>query len=132
VGAIVIGAASSVLCFYALRAKARLGYDDSLDCFGVHGVGSGLGVLLLSFFIRPSWLDAASAAAGHTWTAINQLGVQLVGLAATVGLAVAGTLVICYVVQKTVGFRLDEKGEAAGLDYSLHGEHGYAFVHPDI
>ncbi len=56
-GAIVLGALSSIVCFYALVAKSKIGYDDSLDCFGIHGVGSGLGVILLSFF-HPRQLDA--------------------------------------------------------------------------
>jgi len=60
VGALTMGAASTILCFYALQLKMKLGYDDALDCFGIHGVGSGLGVLLLSFFIRDSWLASAS------------------------------------------------------------------------
>ena len=129
VGAIVIGATSSILCYYALKAKARFGYDDSLDCFGIHGIGSGSGVLMLSFFIRDSWMNnAAGAAADGTWSAWNQLVIQVIGLASTIAIAVIGTLIICFVVDKTVKFRLDEERENAGLDYSLHGEHGYGLV----
>lgn len=54
VGAIILGSISSILCFFALKAKTKFGYDDSLDCFGIHGAGSASGVLLLSFFIRRS------------------------------------------------------------------------------
>lgn len=129
VGAIALGAVSSLLCYYALRAKARFGYDDSLDCFGIHGVGSGSGVLMLSFFIRDSWMsDAGAAAANGAWSAWNQLLIQAMGLGVTIALAVVGTLVICFVVEKTVRFRLDEERETAGLDYSLHGEHGYGLM----
>ena len=111
-------------------AKARLGYDDSLDCFGIHGVGSGAGVLLLSFFIRDSWMAKAAAAAGPGgWSAMNQFVVQLTGMAATIALAATGTLLICVFVEKTVGFRIDEQGEITGLDYSLHGERGYGLIH---
>ncbi|MBU4230239.1 MAG: ammonium transporter, partial [Proteobacteria bacterium] len=124
IGALTLGAASSLLCYFALLMKIRLGYDDSLDCFGIHGVGSGLGVLLLSFFIRDSWMAKASAAAGHPWTAFDQLQVQLLGMGATIALAVAATLLICVVVEKTVGFRIDPQGELEGLDKSLHGESG--------
>jgi Amt family ammonium transporter len=110
--------------------KLKLGYDDSLDCFGIHGVGSGLGVLLLVFFIRPSWLaDAAAAAGAGGWSVWDQLGVQAIGMGATIALAATATLAICFVVEKTVGFRLDEQRELAGLDYSLHGESGYGLVH---
>jgi Amt family ammonium transporter len=129
VGAIVLGAVSSIVCYGALKAKARFGYDDSLDCFGIHGIGSGSGVLLLSFWIRDSWMQNAVEIAGPGgWSALNQLLIQLMGLGATIALAVVGTLVICFIVDKTTGFRLDEERETVGLDYSLHGEHGYGLV----
>lgn len=128
-GALILGALSSMVCYAALNMKARLGYDDSLDCFGIHGIGSGLGVILLSFFIRDSWMESASAAAGG-WNAFNQLTVQLTGMGATIALAVIGTFVICVVVEKTVRFRIDEEKEVIGMDQSLHGEHGYGLVNP--
>lgn len=128
IGALALGAASSLLCYFALVMKMRLGYDDSLDCFGIHGVGSGLGVLLLSFFIRDSWLEKASAAAGRTWTAFDQLQVQLLGMGVTIVLAASATLLICWLVEKTVGFRIDQQGEIEGLDKSLHGESGYGMA----
>jgi ammonium transporter, Amt family len=132
VGAILLGAASSVVCYYALQMKLKLGYDDSLDCFGIHGVGSGLGVLLLVFFIRPSWLaDAAAVAAPGGWSVWNQLGVQAIGMGATIALAATATLAICFLVEKTVGFRLDRQRELVGLDYSLHGESGYGLMNPE-
>ncbi len=128
-GALTLGALSAIACYFALNAKIRLGYDDSLDCFGIHGVGSALGVLMLSFFIRGSWLSKASEAAGAGgWSAIDQLVVQATGLGATIGLAAAGTLLISFVVEKTVGFRLDESHEVRGMDFSLHGESGYGLI----
>ncbi len=128
-GALVLGAVSSVLCFFALKLKVKAGYDDSLDCFGIHGVGSGMGVLLLAFFIRPSWMADAAAAAGESgWSAINQFTVQLTGMGATIALSSVATLAICFVVEKTIGFRLDEEREYNGLDQSLHGEHGYGLT----
>ena len=126
-GALFLGAASSVVCFYALRLKMKLGYDDTLDCFGVHGVGSGLGVLLLSFFVRDSWMASASDSAGRAWTSMDQFWVQLKGFGATVLLACVATYVICVVVEKTVGFRLDEESEYMGMDQALHGERGYDY-----
>ena len=128
VGALTLGAASSLLCYFALTMKMRLGYDDSLDCFGIHGIGSGLGVLLLSFFIRDSWMAKASTAAGKTWTAFDQLQVQLLGMGATIVLAASVTFLICLVVEKTVGFRIDQQSEIEGLDKSLHGESGYGMA----
>ena len=126
-GAIILGALSSMACYYALQAKLRFGYDDSLDCFGIHGVGSGLGVILLSFFIRDSWMQAAAANVAG-WNAWHQLLVQLKGLGATIALAAAGTWIICLVVDKTLGFRIDQEGELQGLDQSLHGESGYGLI----
>ncbi len=127
IGALTLGAASAIVCFYALQLKMKLGYDDTLDCFGIHGVGSGLGVILLSFFIRDSWLAEASQAAGRSWTVFDQLLVQLKGIGVTILLAAVATYIICIIVQKTVGFRLDEESEHIGLDKSLHGESGYDF-----
>ncbi len=124
-GAIVLGALSSIVCFYALSVKGKLGYDDSLDCFGIHGVGSGLGVIMLSFFIRDSWMQNASAVTHKIWTAWNQLAIQLMGIGATILFVVVGTLVICFLVEKTVGFRIAADSEVIGLDQSIHGEHGY-------
>jgi len=133
IGAILLGAISSTACYVALNSKARFGYDDSLDCFGVHGIGSGLGVLLLSFFIRDSWMKEASAKAGEGgWGVWNQLGIQLTGLGATIAIAAIGTCVIYFIVEKTVGFRISEEKELEGLDKSLHGEHGYGMVRSDI
>ncbi len=126
-GALILGALSSCICYTALQLKGRFGYDDSLDCFGVHGVGSGMGILLLSFFIRQSWMDKASAAVAG-WNALHQFGIQVLGFGVTVALAVSMTLVICFVVQKTVGFRLDEEREVAGMDFALHGERGYSIA----
>ena len=129
-GAIILGALASIACYFALNLKMKLGYDDSLDCFGIHGVGSGLGVLLLSFFIRDSWIEAAAAKVAG-WGAFNQLVVQLEGMAATIALAASVTFLICLVVEKTVGFRVDPQQELEGLDSCLHGESGYGIMHPE-
>jgi len=131
-GAIVLGTCSSLACYYALKLKSRLGYDDSLDCFGIHGVGSGLGVLLLSFFIRDSWMEKAAAAVGGPWTAWDQLAVQLLGIGATIAMALGGTLIIYFLVEKTIGFRLSLQGEVEGMDQALHGENGYGLIHSDF
>ncbi len=128
-GALIMGACSALLCYYALKLKERFGYDDSLDCFGIHGVGSGMGVLLLSFFVRKSWMnEAAELSSTGAWSALDQFLVQLKGISVTIVLAAIGTLVICVIVQKTVGFRLNEYDEKAGMDHSLHGEHGYGLL----
>lgn len=125
IGALILGALSSVACYFALQLKMKLGYDDTLDCFGIHGVGSGLGIIMLTFFIRESWMAEASKAAGGIWTRMDQLVVQLTGLGITVALAAVATVCICFFVSRTVGFRLDPEQENLGLDQALHGENGY-------
>ncbi|MBA4366840.1 MAG: ammonia channel protein [Desulfobacterium sp.] len=131
-GAMALGALSAIACYYALQVKVRMGYDDSLDCFGIHGVGSGLGVLILCFFIRDSWMSSACVSAGGSWTLWNQLIIQMKGLGATIFMAALGTSVIYFIVEKTVGFRINEEGEQEGLDKSLHSEHGYGLVNSEI
>ena len=93
---------------------------------------AALGVLLLCFFIRDSWMSDAAAAAGGSWSALDQLGVQLVGMGATIALAVTVTLTLCFVIEKTIGFRVDAQSEAEGLDQTLHGENGYGLTDSSI
>ncbi len=124
----ILGAISSMICFVALQLKAKIGYDDSLDCFGIHGVGSGFGVLALAFFLRPSWLEQASATIGHPWTAMDQFWVQCKGFFAAVVLASVMTWIICWIVEKTVGFKMSKEDEMQGLDHTQHGEHGYGML----
>ncbi|MFQ3580020.1 MAG: ammonium transporter [Bacteroidales bacterium] len=122
-GAIALGIAASIVCYYVILLKSKLGYDDSLDAFGVHGIGGIVGSLLLVFFIRESWWPTDS-----NWGVIDQLSVQ----AAAVGIAVAYsavlTLLLVFVVNKTVGLRSSQKEEMQGLDNSYHGEQGYGLL----
>ena len=119
VGALALGAISSFACYAALAAKAKLGYDDSLDCFGIHGIGSGHGVLLLAFFIRQNWITDTLAAQAD-WTVMGQFLVQLQGMGATIVYCGLATLLICFVVDKVFGFRASADDEKAGLDHSQH------------
>jgi len=127
-GAVALGAISSLVCYGAILLKYRLGYDDTLDVFGVHGVGSGLGVLSLSFFIRPSWMADAAQKIKGTWSAWDQLGIQAAGMGITIVYAGIVTLVLVFLINKIFGFRLDHNDELMGLDESLHGERGYGFL----
>src|SRR5450759_3230337 len=99
-GAMILGFLASVVCYSAIQVKNKLGYDDSLDAFGIHGVGGIVGALLLTFFIRPSWMHDAAIAAGGKWTIWNQLGVQ--GLAVTIAIVYAAvmTFIIIYILNK--------------------------------
>ena len=106
-----------------------MGYDDSLDAFGIHGVGGTVGAILLSFFIRESWMTAAAAATeAGTWTVAQQLGVQVAAVSCAALYAGAVTLVLVVAVQKVFGFRADGESELSGLDHSFHGEHGYGLL----
>ncbi len=127
-GAVILGMIASLVCYGAILVKNRLGYDDSLDVFGIHGVAGITGALLLAFFIRPGWMAGAAAAAGGTWTAFDQLKVQAAGVGLTIVYSAAITLVILLLVDKTAGLKLGVKGEMSGLDYHLHGEHGYGLI----
>ena len=108
--------------------KNKLGYDDSLDAFGIHGVGGITGAIFLTFFIRKSWMAEAAAAAGGSWTIWQQLGVQVVAVLIAIIYAAVLTFLLILLVQKTVGFRAPEDKEMAGLDHAFHGEHGYGML----
>ena len=130
VGALILGALSSIFCYLAIQLKNRLGYDDSLDAFGVHGIGGVVGALLLTFFIRQSWMEEAAAAAGGSWTVIQQFGVQVIAVTVAIVYVAVMTYLIILLVDKTIGFRSSETGETAGLDRTYHGEDGYGMLNP--
>jgi Amt family ammonium transporter len=116
------------------EVKSRLGYDDSLDAFGVHGAGGTLGALLTGIFavsvINPAFgFDARGKAIptggldGH-W---GQIANQAAGVAIAWTISLIGTLVLLFVVDKVIGLRLSPEHEMTGLDLSQHGEEGYDF-----
>jgi Amt family ammonium transporter len=128
-GALALGAIASTLCYTAILLKNKIGYDDSLDVFGVHGIGGMTGAIMLSFFIRKSWMnEAASLAEGGTWTVAQQLGVQVVAVLISVCYAAVVTLLIILLVDKVIGFKSLKTSEMRGLDASYHGEHGYGML----
>jgi len=127
-GALALGAIASVLCYLMILLKDKLGYDDSLDAFGIHGVGGITGALFLTFFIRKSWMADAAAAAGGSWSIWQQFAVQLLAVLIAIGYAAILTLLLILLVQKTVGLRASEENEMAGLDHAYHGEHGYGML----
>jgi len=127
-GAVVLGAIASLICYMAIQLKNKLGYDDSLDAFGIHGVGGIVGALLLVFFIRPSWMKAAATAAGGNWTVWNQLGIQAIAVGIAAVYAAVMTFIIIYLLNKVIPFKSTEEEEMAGLDRSYHGERGYGLL----
>jgi Amt family ammonium transporter len=130
--ALVIGVIAGVCCFWMVtRVKARFGYDDSLDAFGVHGAGGTIGALLTGVFavraVNPIFKDAQgnTLAVGLVDGNSGQLLNQLVGVAIAWGLAAVGTLVILKLVDAVIGLRVPEEHEIQGLDVTQHGEEGY-------
>lgn len=130
IGALALGAIASFVCYQAIVLKNKIGYDDSLDAFGVHGVGGIVGAIMLSFFIRKSWMADAAAVAGGHWGILQQLGVQAIAVSLAIVYAAAITLILVFVLEKFIGFRSCAKQEMAGLDSSYHGEHGYGMLNP--
>jgi len=116
--AIVIGAIASVVCYGAVRIKHRLGHDDSLDAFGVHGIGGMWGALATGIFC---FQPVAGLIAGHG----GQLVKQVVGVGVTLVFAAVGTWLIAVLLQRTLGLRVSDAHERDGLDISAHGERGY-------
>jgi len=129
-GALMLGIIASVLCYLGIQLKNKLGYDDSLDAFGIHGIGGIAGAIFLTFFIRKSWMDEAAAAAGGSWTIWNQLGVQALAVGIAIAYAAVMTIVIIFVLNRFTKFRSSEADEMAGLDRTYHGERGYGMLNP--
>jgi Amt family ammonium transporter len=121
---IVIGAVAGFLCYTACNLKAKLGYDDSLDVVGVHGVGGTWGALATGIFawkaINPDGGD------GLLHGNPGQIGVQIVAILASWVLAFVGTYIIAKVLDMFMGLRVAEEDEVAGLDLSQHSETAYA------
>jgi Amt family ammonium transporter len=130
--ALLIGLFAGVFCYWMVaKVKAKFGYDDSLDAFGVHGAGGTLGALLTGVFassmVNPIFKDAQgnATASGVLEGNGHQLLNQLVGVVIAWVLAIVGTLVILKLVDATIGLRVSEEEEVQGLDLSQHGEEGY-------
>ncbi len=135
--ALAIGLAAGVFCYLmVVKVKARFGYDDSLDAFGVHGAGGTLGALLTGVFaksvVNPIFKDAQgnTLASGLLEGNAHQLVNQLVGVGIAWALAIVGTLIILKFVDMTIGLRVTEEHEVQGLDLSQHGEEGYYWEVP--
>ncbi|VXB13852.1 ammonium transporter [Pseudomonas sp. 8AS] len=120
-GAIVIGLSAGVICFFcATSLKRKLGYDDSLDAFGVHGIGGIVGALLTGVFAAP-----ALGGFGTVEDIGAQLFIQFKGVAFTVIYTAVVTFVILKVLDLVMGLRVSEEAETVGLDLSEHNERGY-------
>ncbi len=118
--ALAIGAVAGFVCYNAVMLKGKLGYDDSLDVFGVHGVGGTTGALLTGVFAT---VGASGLLSGNS----HQLFLQFEGAAITMVYAVVGTIGIGFVLDKTLGLKVSVSEENIGLDQTQHGEKGYNF-----
>ncbi len=118
-GALVIGLAAGMVCFFtAVYMKEWLGYDDSLDAFGVHGIGGALGALLTGVFA----VKAIGGTAGVLEGNVGQLLIQAKGIAVTVIYDAVVTFILLKLIDFAIGLRVSEEQEREGLDVSLHGE----------
>ena len=141
-GALIIGALSGIICYWAVTLKTILGYDDSLDAFGIHGVGGILGAILTGALVSlPLWLYGSGMpvatfpgklnadSTGVDFAAQLQAQFIAVGAAALYGFLVTGILVA--IIEYTIGFTVKPEAEAEGLDLSQHNETGMD-VGPDV
>ena len=124
VSAIIIGALGGIICYGGVLLKSRLGYDDSLDVVGIHGLGGTWGALATGLFastkINP---DGAN---GLFFGNPGQLWIQFVSVVATMVFAFIVTLIILKIIDALIGLRVSEEEEVKGLDISLHNEAGYS------
>ncbi|MBU3077086.1 ammonium transporter [Sphingomonas quercus] len=121
-GAIVLGAVASVVCFFAVTVmKPKLGYDDALDAFGVHGIGGMIGAIGTGIVYAPSLGGPGKPdfAIGH------QLVVQIEAVLTTVVWAAIGTVIAIYIAKLVTGLRVSREVELEGLDLGEHGERAY-------
>ncbi|MCH7694434.1 MAG: ammonium transporter, partial [Proteobacteria bacterium] len=118
-GALMIGLAAGLACFWAATSlKNRLGYDDSLDVFGVHGVGGIVGALLTGVFA----VEAIGGTPGVLEGNPGQILIQLQGIAVTIAYCGVVSFVLLKIIDAVMGLRVDDETEVGGLDINLHGE----------
>jgi ammonium transporter, Amt family len=118
-GAVAIGALAGFFCYYAVTSlKRKFGYDDSLDVFGVHGIGGLVGVIGIGVFGAKSWGGAAGLIEGSS----AQLLIQIEGALIVAGWCAIASFGMLWVIEKFVGLRVSLEDEVNGLDLSLHGE----------
>ncbi|MDD4822463.1 MAG: ammonium transporter [Bacteroidales bacterium] len=122
-GAIVIGVVVSLVCFFMVAfVKVKLGYDDALDAFGVHGIGGIIGAILTGVLATPV---VQSAYSGALYGNMHQLWVQLIAVFASIVYSGIGTVILFWITEKVIGVRATDKEEAVGLDETQHGETAY-------
>ncbi len=125
---ILLGFIAGLGCFWACTTlKSKLGYDDSLDAFGVHGVGGTIGALLTGVFATQA-IAGTDGPAGLLEGNARQMVPQIVSILAAAGIALVGTFIILRLLDATMGLRVSQEEEIQGLDLSQHGEEGYIYL----
>jgi ammonium transporter, Amt family len=133
--ALIIGILAGIICLWAVVwLKAKLGYDDALDVFGVHGVGGILGALLTGYFVNPAvggvgvtdYLAADNTVKGLDYVFSTQMTAQIVGVLTAIVLSAVVSFVALMICKVTVGLRVNEQEEREGLDIGSHGERAYS------
>jgi ammonium transporter, Amt family len=137
--AIVIGGIAGFVCLFAvIGLKKKLGYDDALDVFGVHGVGGIVGALLTGIFVNPNWvggwagmgvtdylgIDTSTKVADYAMS--TQVMAQVYSVLTAAALSAVVSVIALYICKYTVGLRVEEQAEREGLDLSSHGERAYS------
>jgi len=118
-GSMAIGVAAGVVCYAgAVWVKSLFGYDDALDCFGVHAIGGATGAILTGVFAISEYGGTSGLIEGNAGQVLN----QLFGVAIVVGYDVVVSLVLLKIIDLVVGLRVDVEIERDGLDLALHGE----------
>jgi Amt family ammonium transporter len=119
--AIIMGLAVGPVCYGAVMLKAKLGYDDALDAFGIHGVGGALGAILTGVFAAEVWGGAPGLVDGSSALVVE----NIIGVLAAGSYSVVVTFVLLKIIDATIGLRVSSDEESEGLDANLHGEEGY-------
>jgi len=122
-GSLIIGLLAGIIPFFAVAyLKPKLGYDDALDAFGIHGVAGILGAILTGIFANPAINEAGK---GLLYGNPSQLFIQLIAVGVTIVYVAIATAVILFIIKALVGLRVDQESEVFGLDESQHGEKAY-------
>jgi Amt family ammonium transporter len=120
-GSIAVGAGAGAFCYFAVRFRARVGLDDSLDVVGVHGVGGAWGAIATGIFAVAAYGGVDGLIEGEA----EQLGRQLLAVGVTIGYSFVVTFVLLKVLDMVMGLRVSEDEEIQGIDISQHGERAY-------
>lgn len=124
--AMILGTVTAAICYYFVSLKHKLGYDDSLDAFGIHGVGGTVGAVSCGLFASVGYNSLffpSSTPSAHS--GIQQLIIQLKSAGVTALYSIVVTSILVWVLNKTMGFRVEGDDESRGLDISIHGENAY-------